>query len=123
MALYPKTGQIISTDGISTGNTAVEAPTGFWRLGGRERRRDPFAGRGRRVRHVGTYAAGILRGRHAERGEAGGGPEQSAVGARHRVLSPRRPGEKLRRARLRLALRLYGAAPEKPAPRERAAVT
>lgn len=59
-----------------------------WRLGGRERRRDHFAGRGRRVSHVGRCAAVALRGRKAERGEAGGGPEQSAGGARHRVLSP-----------------------------------
>lgn len=89
MALFPKAGQIISNGGIKAGDTAEEALTGFWRrLGGRERRRDRFAGRGRRVSHVGSYAAVTLRGRHAERGEAGGGPEQSAVGARHRVLSP-----------------------------------
>lgn len=86
--MYPKAGNIIRIGGINTGNTAVEALTGFWLHGGRERRRDHSAGRGRRLGHVGRHGGVGLRGRDAERGEAGGGPEQSAGGARHRVLSP-----------------------------------
>lgn len=97
MAIYPNAGNIISNGGVNTGDTAVESLTGFWQLGGRERRRDHFAGRGRRLSHVGSCCGAVLlRGRHAERGEAGGGPEQAAGGARHRVLKARRPGEKLR---------------------------
>lgn len=46
------------------------------------RRRDHFGGRGRHLGHVGSQGGDVgLRGRDAEHGEAGGGPEQSAGGA------------------------------------------
>lgn len=93
------------------------APT--WQRGGRERRRDRLAGDD--LGHVGSYAAvGSLRRRHAERGQAGGGPEQSAGDTRHRVLSPGVRERKKRAAAANTAAAgaasPCGAAPEKPAP-------
>jgi hypothetical protein len=49
LAIYPSSGNIISNGGINTGNTAVEALTGFWQLGGH----------GQRLSHI-SYVAVVL---------------------------------------------------------------
>lgn len=107
---------------VPPGRRVWRAPT--WQHGGRERRRHRRVGHGRGLGHVGRWgAAAHLRRRHAERGQAGGGPEQSAGDTRHRVL---RPGVQEKAAASRAPsspASPCGAAPDEPAPRERAAVT